>query len=152
VYGDVLPTLAQLRRQGLRLGLLTDNPPASQRMKLDVSGLATHFQAIVFTGELGVTKPATAGFAAIAHVLQIPYHRLVMVGDNLYRDALGALKCGYRHAFLIQRVGGFFNFQPDLATRAGLDLTSLDQLQSLSELLWHIPRQPDMAGAPSTPH
>lgn len=27
VYDDVLPTLAQLRRQGLRLGLLTDNPP-----------------------------------------------------------------------------------------------------------------------------
>lgn len=108
-------------------------------MKLDVSGLAAHFQAIIFTGELGVTKPASAAFTAVAHALQLPGERLVMVGDHLYRDAVGALQSGYRHAFLIQRAGGLFNFQPDLATRAGVELTRLGLLHSLTELLWYIP-------------
>ena len=34
LYADVLDVLGNLRRQGLRLALLTDNPPASQRAKI----------------------------------------------------------------------------------------------------------------------
>ena len=53
LYGDVQVTLRQLRRSGYRIGILTDNPPASQRQKLDVCGLLPLTDAGVLTAELG---------------------------------------------------------------------------------------------------
>lgn len=138
LYTDVRSSLAQLRRLGYRLGVLTDNPPESQRMKMDVCGLAPGFDAIIYTGELGANKPEVRTFAAAAEALGIQRDQLVMVGDNLFRDAEGALQAGYRHAFLIQRPGAFFNFNPSLAARAGVDMHACTLLSGLHELMWHL--------------
>lgn len=138
LYPDVLPTLVQLRRLGYRLGLLTDNPPASQRLKIEVARLDPYFDAIVFTGELATRKPDARAFAAIAEEIRLPVHDLVMVGDNLYRDLLGANAAGFAHGFFVQRQGGFFNFRPELATGLGLDLGRCTRIESLHELFWHL--------------
>lgn len=138
LYDDVLPCLMQLRRMGYRLALLTDNPPASQRLKVRVCDLEPFFDDFIYTGELGIQKPDRQAFAACAQTLGLPAGRLVMVGDNLFRDIRGALEAGYRHAFAIQRPGGFFNFNPALAQRAGLALESYTPLSGLHELMWHL--------------
>ena len=119
VYADVLPTLAQLRRGAYRLGLLTDNPAASQRQKLRVAGLGDCFDAVVLTGELGHPKPHAAAFDAVASALKLPPESLVMVGDNPFRDSAGALAADWAHAFHIQRQGAFFNFQMGRIEAAG---------------------------------
>lgn len=138
VYPDVLPSLEQLQRLGYRLGLLTDNPPASQRMKLEVAGLAARFDAIVYTGELDTRKPNARAFTAIAETMRLPHHALVMVGDNLYRDIQGALSAGFAHSFFVQREGGFFNFRPELASGMGLDLGRCTRIEALHELCWYL--------------
>lgn len=138
LYDDARPCLMQLRRMGYRLGLLTDNPPASQRLKVRVCGLEPCFDALIYTGELGAHKPDGQAFAACAQTLGLPADRLAMVGDNLFRDIRGALAAGYRHAFAIQRPGGFFNFNPALARRAGVALESCTTLSGLHELMWHL--------------
>jgi len=137
IYPDAPGTLAQLRRRGLRLALLTDNPPASQRMKLECTQLAPAFDAVVLTGELGTPKPARAAFAAAAQQLDLRPDELVMVGDHIFRDTIGALDAGYAHAFHIQRAGGFFNF--DLALCSPLLLAGRwTRLNTLHELDWYL--------------
>ncbi len=114
LYPDVLPGFATLRAKRYRLGLLTDNPPASQRQKLDAAGLAPWFEKVVFSREAGTDKPDGVAFAAMATAFGLPPSALAMVGDNPYRDGLGALTAGYGAGYVVARPGTFFNFDRDL--------------------------------------
>ena len=137
LYPDVAGALAQLRRRGLRLGLLTDNPAVSQRDKLRATPLEPALDAVVLTGELGTPKPAAAAFAAVAHRLGLAADQLVMVGDHIFRDSLGALDAGYAHAFHVQRAGAFFNFDISLC-QSLLPAGRLTVLTGLHELNWYL--------------
>ena len=137
LYPDVMGTLTQLRRAGLRLGLLTDNPAASQRAKIQCAGLEPAFDAMVLTGDLGRSKPDRLAFDTAAERLCLAPDQLVMVGDHLFRDTLGALDAGYAHAFHIQRAGGFFSF--DLAQCWPLLPTGRwSKLVALHEINWYL--------------
>jgi FMN phosphatase YigB (HAD superfamily) len=136
LYPDALPSIVTLRALGFRLGVLTDNPPASQRAKLRAAGIADAFDAVVFSREAGLEKPDGAAFAAMASALHLAPSRLAAVGDNLYRDVLGALRAGYASAFLVRREGGFFNFQTDfLGPALGRDCVAVDSLRELRHYL-----------------
>lgn len=138
LYSDVLTALYQLRRLGYRIGILTDNPPVSQRQKLDTCGLIPLVHAAVLTGELGTRKPDSYVFHQCASLLGLLPAQLVMVGDNLFRDIKGALDAGYQHAFHIHRTGTFFNFNPELMWRINSNVTECTTINRLSELLWHL--------------
>ncbi len=141
VHPDVLPALATLRGKGYRIGLLTDNPPTSQRQKLDAAGLASSFDAVVFSREAGGDKPQAGAFAAIGEALAMPSSALAMVGDNPYRDGLGALSAGYGAAYVIARDGAFYNFDPRLS--AGLAGGSrLRFVSTLREMAARLPGSP----------
>ena len=137
LYPDVNGALAQLRRRGLRLGLLTDNPASSQRDKLLVTQLEPAFHAVVLTGDLGTPKPARQAFASAAEGLGLRPEQVVMVGDHLFRDSLGSLEAGYAHAFHLQRDGAFFNFDLTLC-RPLLPVDRLTALTGLQELDWYL--------------
>ena len=140
LYPDVLGTLTQLRRLGFKLGLLTDNPAASQRAKIQCAGLDGAFDALVLTGDLGCRKPERLAFDTAAERLSLAPEQLVMVGDHLFRDTLGALEAGYAHAFHLQRAGGFFNF--DLALcRPLLPAGRWSLLDALHELNWYLSKE-----------
>jgi FMN phosphatase YigB (HAD superfamily) len=138
LYSDVLVTLQQLRRLGYRIGILTDNPPASQRQKLDVCGLLPLTDALVLTAELGTRKPDPKVFKECARLLGLPPEQLVMVGNNLFRDMQGSCNAGYRHAFHVQRAGALFNFNPNLAQRVGNAMPVCTLINSLNELFWYL--------------
>jgi len=138
LYNDVLPVLAELRSRGFRLGLLTDNPAVSQRMKIDVAGLSEYFDGIVLTGELGQRKPATLCFETAARSLELESQSLAMVGDHLYRDGLGALDADYALAFHIHRPGGMFDFSTPRLSAEFHD-GRVVHIDSLTELFWHLP-------------
>ena len=138
VYVDVWPALAELRRRGYRLAILTNNPPESQRQKLQACGMQDTFAAVVYAAELEAEKPAVRGFTEVAARLGVPPRELVMIGDHLYRDVAGALKAGYRHAFLMVREGGFFNFDVEIGQElAGIEqrFTRISQLRDLLRYL-----------------
>ncbi len=139
VYPDVVGSLLQLRSNGYRIGLLSDNPAASQRQKLQVSGLVSQLDAVVLTGDLGCSKPDPRAFKAVAQALDLPAQALVMVGDNPFRDCAGALAAGFRHSFLIQRAGGFFNFSSELCAQL-LPPAQVTTLRALPELHWYLRR------------
>jgi HAD superfamily hydrolase (TIGR01549 family) len=141
VYTDVWPVIEELKRRRYKLSVLTNNPPPSQRQKIEVCGFQNHFEQIIYAQELKAEKPAPEGFLEMARRLNLSPDEMVMVGDNLYTDIAGALRCGYRHGFLITRPGGFFNFDTDIFKEvSGLEngittITSLrDTLRYLEEL------------------
>lgn len=106
MYPDAAYVLAILRAAGLRIGLLADNPPSSQRAKLAKMGkLETLFDAIVLTREHGGEKPDPAGFEEAARQLGLAPSELLMVGDNAARDAVGAISAGYDACLLVRRAG-----------------------------------------------
>jgi HAD superfamily hydrolase (TIGR01509 family) len=135
VFPDVAPTLASLKRTGLKLAILTDNPPASQRQKLEASGLSAWFDVVVYSREAGAEKPSPEGFGVVAERLGIPARALVMVGDNPYRDVLGAARAGYGACYLLRRAGGFFNFDPSLLRELSVDCPPFRVISTLQGLL-----------------
>lgn len=90
--------LALLRRQGYRIGLLSDYPA---RDKLRALGLPLEFfDAVVEAGEPGVNslKPNPRGFLALCERLQLKPHEILYVGDRESIDGVGARAVGMQFA------------------------------------------------------
>jgi len=109
LFPEVRSVLEAARKRGFLLGLVTDNPPDTQKLKLGLSGLADLFDATVFTRELGFEKPDPSGFAAASEAMGLDPAGLVSVGDNPFRDAEGSLRAGYDAAFWVRRRGSALN-------------------------------------------
>ena len=91
------PGAADLVRRAVATGpvaLVTNGPPDIQRLKLEQTGLAGHFSAVVISGELGRGKPDPEVFLSALDVLGAEAQAAVMVGDNWERDVEGALSAG----------------------------------------------------------
>jgi putative hydrolase of the HAD superfamily len=83
-----------------RVGLLTNGPPDVQRRKLDRSGLAGCFDAVVVSAETGVGKPSPEAFGLVLDALGARPEEAVMVGDSWERDIEGALATGIRPVWI----------------------------------------------------
>jgi putative hydrolase of the HAD superfamily len=90
--------LSALRRDGWRIGVLTNGQPSIQRRKVDALGLAPHVDAIVYAAACGrgLGKPEPEAFAEIARQIQVPARRTVFVGDDERCDVQGAIDAGMR--------------------------------------------------------
>jgi putative hydrolase of the HAD superfamily len=95
--------LAALRERH-PLALVTNGATCLQREKLERSGLAAHFDAVVVSGDLGVGKPDPAVFRRALSLVGAEADGAVMVGDTVERDIDGALAAGLR-AVWINRFG-----------------------------------------------
>lgn len=120
LFDDVEESLAALRAMGFLTAVLTDNPPATQRQKLERAPALGTFDAIVFSQDAGAEKPDARAFVAVANALDLPPADLCMIGDNLFRDAFGALRAGFGGAIALRRPGGFIQPHEDLARWSAL--------------------------------
>ena len=116
-YPDVKPVLTELKSQGYLIGLLTDNPPQSQKQKLQSTGLEGFFDAVHFTKESGYEKPDPQGFLKIRTKLNVEANECCMVGDHLYKDIIGGFRAEFAALCWLQRSGGLFNFDEGLFRR-----------------------------------
>jgi HAD superfamily hydrolase (TIGR01549 family) len=99
IYDDVLPVLAELRRHGLKLGIVSntgrDVHVFLAHHKLDVD-------AALSSRVHGKVKPHPTIFQAVLDVLDVNAERAAMVGDSPEDDLEGARALGMR-AFLVDR-------------------------------------------------
>ncbi len=94
--------LARLRAQSWRVALVT-NGPVSQHDKLARAGLATCFDAIVVSAEVGVEKPNRAIFVEAARRCGTSLEEAevaFMVGDAPATDVGGAWAAGMRTVWM----------------------------------------------------
>ncbi|PWV58903.1 putative hydrolase of the HAD superfamily [Plasticicumulans acidivorans] len=90
-------TLTALRRRGLRTALATnaaDSDEAQIRRALRRGGLEHALDAVFCARALGCRKPEPAFFAACCAQLGLPPAAVLMVGDDLQADVLGAQAAG----------------------------------------------------------
>jgi putative hydrolase of the HAD superfamily len=90
LYDDVLPALADLRERVSALVLITNGPGTTQRHKADATGLTELLDAIVISGEAGVSKPDPGIFEIAARSAGVPLAAAWHVGDSLAADVAGA--------------------------------------------------------------
>jgi putative hydrolase of the HAD superfamily len=101
---DAASVLSALRRNGWRLGLLTNGDPAVQRQKVEVLGLAALLDHVVYASEHAPGgKPAREPFIEVLRRLQVAAQDAVMVGDDPVNDVDGARAVGIRTIFLARQ-------------------------------------------------
>ena len=107
LYEDALPVLEELRRRGLKLGLVSNTGR-------DLDEFVAHHQldvdAVLGSGAFGRTKPHPTIFRAVLERLQVEPGEAAMVGDSPEDDVDGARALGMR-AFLVDRDGRFPDFE-----------------------------------------
>jgi putative hydrolase of the HAD superfamily len=116
LYEDALPVLDELRRQGLKIGLVSNT-------SRDLDAFIRHFKldvdAWIASGTHGKVKPSPSIFRAVLELLRVEPEAAVMVGDSPADDVDGAQAIGMR-AFLIDREGRFGDRDDALPTLLAL--------------------------------
>ena len=101
LFDDVIPVLGELRRHGLKLGLVSNTGR-------DVDAFLAHHSlevdAALSSRVHGRVKPHPTIFLAVLERLQVAPEEAAMVGDSLEDDLQGARALGMR-AFLVDREG-----------------------------------------------
>ncbi len=116
LYDDAVPVLRELRRSGLKLGLVSNT---SRDLGEFVRHFALEVDGWIASGSYGKVKPSPLIFRAALELVDCPAERAVMVGDSPEDDVAGARAVGMR-AVLVDRARRF----PDAA----------DRIESLAEL------------------
>jgi putative hydrolase of the HAD superfamily len=98
VESEVLAALEQLRRDGFRMGLVSNVSLIPELMRADLErlGLAPLLDASVFSSEVGVRKPDPRIFRQALDRMGVDSAAAVFVGDRLYDDVGGAQAVGMR--------------------------------------------------------
>ncbi len=101
LYEDALPALAELRRHGLKIGLVSNT-------SRDLDAFVRHFgldvDVWISSGAHGKVKPSPTIFRAALELLGVEPQAAVMVGDTIPDDVEGAEAIGMR-ALLLDREG-----------------------------------------------
>jgi putative hydrolase of the HAD superfamily len=108
VYEDVVPTLDQLRAQGLKTAIVSNTPWGSPaglwREELERLGLAGRVDETVLCGDVGWRKPDRRIFEFALGKMQAQPADCLFVGDHPRWDVEGPLAVGI-DAVLIDRTG-----------------------------------------------
>ena len=104
-YPDAAPALADLRRMGLRL-IVVSNWDCSLREVLSRTGLARHVHGAVASAELGAAKPDPAPFRHALAMAGVAPERARHVGDQLDADVAGARNAGIEPILIDRRGAG----------------------------------------------
>lgn len=100
LYEDTLSVLDSLKGN-YKLLLLTNGAPDLQKEKIaGIPSLAPYFDYMVISGDFGRGKPDPTIFEHCLELLDLPKEQVVMVGDNLSTDILGALKAGIKSVWI----------------------------------------------------
>jgi putative hydrolase of the HAD superfamily len=95
VFDDVRPTLAVLRRRGVRVAVVS-NFDSRLRAVLVAHGIAEAFDAVVLSAECGFAKPDPRIFAHALRTCSARASATLHVGDSRAVDVDGARSAGIR--------------------------------------------------------
>lgn len=87
-YDDVIPTITELKKQGIYIGIISDGYLSTQKNKAKVLGLYDLFDKVIFTEELGreYWKPHPKAFEIMKQYFNVNYDEMIYIGDNPKKD------------------------------------------------------------------
>jgi putative hydrolase of the HAD superfamily len=129
VEEDTLPTLQTLKRQGYRLGIISNaSDDRDVQTLVDKAQIRPFFDFIIVSAAVGIRKPHPRIFRMALDHWNLAPSQVVMVGDTLGADILGAHNAGMRGIWITRRAN-------KAANRDHLDTILPDsQIASLAEL------------------
>lgn len=98
LYSGVKEMLERIKAKK-KVGIITDGRPEGQHNKINALGLDKLIDDIIVTDELGgiqFRKPNDISFRIMQNLWQIPFEKIVYVGDNPNKDFESAKKLGMR--------------------------------------------------------
>ena len=99
-----IPVLRELAGQGMRLGMLSNATDDCLIQRLvDRLGFRPWLDPALSSAGTGIRKPDPAAFAPLLSAWNLPPQTVVMVGDTLEADILGAQRAGLRHVWIRAR-------------------------------------------------
>ena len=100
LYSDVLPTLARLRTQGIKVGVVSNlaRPYGEEVMRI----LGGHVDLLHYSYLEGCLKPDPQFFLSACRKLAVEPDETMMVGDNYKNDFLGATDAGLNAAMIVR--------------------------------------------------
>jgi putative hydrolase of the HAD superfamily len=104
-FPDARPALEVARGNGLRIGVLTNGSTAQQNAKLAAIGLADLVDVVCTYESLQVSKPDPLAYQRTCEALGVDPADVLMIGDNLELDVLGAQNAGLTARHLDRSVG-----------------------------------------------
>ena len=102
-HPDALTVLRNLKDMGLRLGLISNTgmtPGTTFRTFLESEGMLGYFDALTFSDEVRISKPANEIFLMTLRVMSAEPNQTVHVGDHVINDVVGAKRCGLKTVWI----------------------------------------------------
>lgn len=88
------PLLIELRRLGIRIGIVTNGRFATQQAKIQSCGLLPYFDDVLISEEIGIQKPDPHIYFLACKHLNVAMRECLFVGDNANTDIAGARAAG----------------------------------------------------------
>lgn len=110
-FPDVLPTLAELRRRGFAVGLITNGQTCTQEGKVHRLGLAPLLDVTLISEREGLRKPDRRLFELALRRAGVAASEAWHIGDHPVADVAGA------HAAGLTAVWRYVPYWPEPATR-----------------------------------
>jgi putative hydrolase of the HAD superfamily len=123
LYDDTISTLKSLKKQGVKIGILTDVPYGMDKKLVlaDIEEFKEYVDIILTSVDVGYRKPNKHGFMQLAKELGVALNEMIYVGDEK-KDIIGANSLGI-YSILINR------------TNNNIDYGQKATIKELSELL-----------------
>jgi putative hydrolase of the HAD superfamily len=97
----VYEVLDSLHQEGFRLGIISNAGDEDNVQRLvDNAKVRSYFEPIVISAAVGIRKPEGRIFEMVLEEWDLPAQEVVMVGDTLRADILGAQWAGLHHIWL----------------------------------------------------
>lgn len=130
---SALPVLQMIHQKGYLTGMISNASDGDNvRRLVKKIGADGYLEPILVSADIGVRKPAPAIFEALLSTWGVPPDQLVMIGDTLDADIVGAQRAGMHQVWLRSAAD-----RPDnLAARSRIEPEwAIDDLSTLLEIL-----------------
>jgi putative hydrolase of the HAD superfamily len=123
--------LLALRKQRIKLGLVTNGNIQTQKNKVHLLKIEKYFDSIIYAREMGIgrEKPDPQAYRAMLQALGVKAEETICVGDNPFTDFLGAKKLGIKTVRL--QGGEFKNVNLSQEYEADMTISSIIQIFNL---------------------
>jgi putative hydrolase of the HAD superfamily len=115
LFDDVHETLQCIKKNDIKLGIMTNGTSENQRGKLKRFDIEKYFDYFFIEGETGFGKPDVKAYEYMLQETKIESNKIIMVGDNLVWDIEPPQKLGIYTIWINTKKLNLenFNIKPD---------------------------------------
>ena len=109
---DLLAVLDEIHEADYRLGMISNAGNAANVQRLiDKAGIRKYFDPVLISSEVGLRKPHRLLFETVLRRWQLPAEQVIMIGDMLKADVLGAQQVGMHQIWITAEADNENNHQ-----------------------------------------